>query len=321
MSESTAVATERRMSPEQAFRSQISSPAGKAQFEAALPAHVPVDRFIRMTMTVINQQPNLLKCDRLSLQTSLITAASLGLMPETFLGEAYFIPRGDKVTLQIGYKGLLKLARNTGEISSIESGVIHENDEYQYIEGDTGEFWVRPNLMADRGKPIAVWCVIKLKSGESQREIMSALDVERIRQGSQSANSPAWKAHWAAMARKVVIKRALKYAPSSTELLKAVAIDDANDPWVVEPAPSMPPPPPALEHKQPEPEPEPEPVRQQAAPKREKKASPKALDALEQHLNSHVEPEPPEPTFHEQYHEEEDGQLVDGDGYGDGLDG
>lgn len=218
-----------KLQPMQVLRNQLLSPEMSAQFKMALPEHITPEKFVRTAITVLNQSPELLKADRTSLFAALMSSASLGLMPESFLGECYFIPYKNQVQLQIGYKGLLKLARNTGEIRAIESGVIHENDDWSYQEGDDGHFWVKPNFVSDRGAPIIVWCVIRLTSGEVQRELMSAADVEAIRKQSNSANSPAWKNHWASMARKVVIKRALKYAPSSTELLLAAAIDDAPE--------------------------------------------------------------------------------------------
>lgn len=220
---------QKQLTPVQLLRNQLASPAMKSQVEAALPSHVSAEKFVRTTITVVNQNPGLLECNRDSLFAAIFQSAALGLLPESFMGEAYFIPYKKQVTLQIGYKGLLKLARNTGEIASIESGICHQNDEWNYVEGDQGEFWVKPNILGDRGEPLFAWCVIRLKSGESQREIVSKDEIEKIRKASNSANSPAWKEHWGAMARKVVIKRALKYAPSSTELMQATAIDDAPD--------------------------------------------------------------------------------------------
>lgn len=266
----------KQLTPVQLLRNQLASPAMKSQVEAALPSHVSAEKFVRTTITVVNQNPGLLDCNRDSLFAAIFQSAALGLLPESFMGEAYFIPYKKQVTLQIGYKGLLKLARNTGEIASIESGICHQNDEWNYVEGDQGEFWVKPNILGDRGEPLFAWCVIRLKSGESQREIVSKDEIEKIRKASNSANSPAWKEHWGAMARKVVIKRALKYAPSSTELMQATAIDDAPDSGAQV----------TVDHGELQVAlPAPEPV----VPTGNKKASSKEVDELADRLSEHVE--------------------------------
>jgi len=295
-----------KLSPIQIVRKQLTSDEMLHQLRSALPKHIDENKFVRTTITVINQAPELLDCDRTSLFAAIMGSAQLGLMPESFMGECYFIPYNRMVTLQMGYKGLLKLARNTGEIKSIDSGVIHENDHWEYEEGDNGHFLCKPNFLEDRGKPIIVWCVIKLNSGEVQRELMSASDVEAIRVSSNSKNSPAWKNHWGQMARKVVIKRALKYAPSSTELLQAIAMDDGPESGKVvgvdEAGELQMLSAPAAETAEKASEPAP-------APTKEKKASTASIDALaEEHLSKHVEGELVNDEVG--FHDSEDAELA-----------
>jgi recombination protein RecT len=209
-----------------ALKQELSSPAMKSQIKAALPKHVPEDAFVRTTMTVLSQNPKLLECRRETLLSAILNCASLGLMPDAQLGEAYIIPYKGDATLQIGYKGLLSLARRSGEIASIDSGIAYENDVVEYIMGDNSSLTIKPCLDGDPGEPRFAWCVIRMKDGGVQREIMPVAEVEKIRQASPSGNSPAWKSSWDQMARKTVVRRALKFAPRSTELARAEAIDD-----------------------------------------------------------------------------------------------
>lgn len=213
-----------------AIKQTLATPVMKEQVAAALPRHVGVDKFIRTTLTVLSQNPDLVKCERSSLMGSIMSAASLGLMPENFLGEAYIVPYKGKATLQVGYKGLLALARRSGEISNISHGVVYEKDEYIYEQGDDSHLMIKPFMgNSDPGPAIFAWCVITLKDGSKQREVMKAYEVEAIRMASPSKNSPAWRNSWGEMARKTVLKRALKTAPRSTEMDQALALDNVAE--------------------------------------------------------------------------------------------
>ena len=65
--------------------------AGKAQFAAALPKHLNSDRFTRIAITCVRQNPKLAECSVPSLLGSLMTVAQLGLEPGV-LGQCYLIP-------------------------------------------------------------------------------------------------------------------------------------------------------------------------------------------------------------------------------------
>src|SRR5262245_29341353 len=96
----------------------------RAQIALALPRHMSADRMLRVAMTSVQRNPLLLDCTPVSLVGAIIQSSQLGLEPDGELGEAYLIPyRNNKkggqreVQFQTGYKGLLKLARNSGAIS------------------------------------------------------------------------------------------------------------------------------------------------------------------------------------------------------------
>jgi len=202
----------------------------KTQIKAALPKHVSVDKFLRTTMTLVSENPDLVKADRNSLMTSIMSVASLGLMPESFLGECYVIPYKGQCSVQVGYKGLLVLARRSGDIANVAHGVVYEKDDYAYEQGDNSSLVIKPYMgNDDPGAAVFAWCVVTLKDGSKIREVMKAFEVEKIRQASPSKNSPAWRNSWGEMARKTVVKRALKTAPRSTELAQALAVDDTTD--------------------------------------------------------------------------------------------
>ena len=69
------------------------------QFKAALPGHVSVERFMRVTLTAIQTNPQLLEADRRTLFAAATKAAQMGLLPDgregaivTFKNQAQWMP-------------------------------------------------------------------------------------------------------------------------------------------------------------------------------------------------------------------------------------
>lgn len=207
----------------------------KEQFAMALPKHVQVDRLLRVAMTSIQRTPKLLDCDTKSLMAALMQSAQLGLMPDGALGEAYLIPFKDQVQFIIGYRGLISLARRSGEIVSLAAHCVHENDLFEFEYGLDEKLRHIPT-MKERGEMVAVYGVAKLKDGGHGIEIMSRRDVDAIRDSSQGYKSAIqykkdhpWISHYDQMARKTVLRRLSKYLPVSVEMLEAIAVDEQAD--------------------------------------------------------------------------------------------
>src|SRR5262245_29100413 len=106
----------------------------KGQIKLALPAHLTPERMIRIAMTSIQKNSDLLNCTPQSLIGCVIQSAQLGLEPDSVLGHAYLVPFKTTCTFIIGYKGLQRLARQSGEISKIWSKVVYANDYFDYEE-------------------------------------------------------------------------------------------------------------------------------------------------------------------------------------------
>lgn len=204
------------------------------QIAKALPSVMTPERFSRIAMTAVTQNSKLGECTPGSFIGALLTAAQLGLEPNTPLGQAYLIPYRNKGVLecqfQLGYRGLIELAHRSGELKSIEAHIVYENDEFEY------ELGLDPKLrhvpaMKNKGGIAWVYAVYKLASGGFGFEVMSFEDVEthrkRYSKASQKGFSP-WDGSWEEMAKKTVIKRALKYAPLKTDFVRAVREDEAT---------------------------------------------------------------------------------------------
>lgn len=203
------------------------------EIKKALPSVITSERFTRMVLSAISVNPKLAQCTPSSFLGAMMSAAQLGLEPNTPLGQAYLIPyknRGvDEVQFQLGYKGLIDLAYRSGEVELVQAHIVYENDDF------TLEYGLEPKLVhkpadRDRGEPIKVYAMFKTKTGGYGFDVMSMDDVrrhaEKYSQAYKSGFSP-WKTNFEEMAKKTVLKRVLKYAPLKSDFVRAVVQDES----------------------------------------------------------------------------------------------
>jgi len=162
----------------------------------------------------------------------------MGLEPNTVLGHAYLVPFNVKrkdangaerwvnsVQVIIGYKGLIDLARRSGQIVSIAAHEVCESDHFELVYGLDEKLNHTP-AMGERGKVIGFYAVAKLKDGGYSFEFMSVHQVQEIMKATQSKGGYGpWKEHFIEMGRKTVIRRLAKYLPLSIEFQTAAALD------------------------------------------------------------------------------------------------
>jgi phage RecT family recombinase len=214
--------------------------ASNGALENVLPAHIKPERFRRNLSTAIIQHPKLLNCDPVAVLNEVAKAAALGLLLDPQLGEAYLITGwskdGDVPQLRIGYRGLIKLARQSGDISSIYAHEICDLDRFHVSLGTDKKIVHEPNYLADRGSPFAYYAVVHFKDGTSDFEIMTLREVHTIRERSDGykafkagrIKSTPWDSDEGEMSKKTVLRRLSKRVPQSPELADALAIEDAD---------------------------------------------------------------------------------------------
>lgn len=197
----------------------------------ALPKHMNAERLTRIALTVIRTNPLLKQCTLPSLAGAIMQAAMLGLEPG-MLGHCYLLPfRNNKtneyeVQFIIGYKGMIDLARRSGEIESIIAREVCENDHFRFELGLDETIEHRYDLKAERGKPYAYYAVAKFKDGGHTMMVMSKSDVEKHRQRSKAKNNGPWMTDYDEMAKKTCIRAMFKYLPISVEAASAIANDE-----------------------------------------------------------------------------------------------
>jgi recombination protein RecT len=208
----------------------------RAQFQAALPKHLSVERMLRVMLTAVQRTPQLLDCTQASLFGALLQSAQLGLEPDGVMGHAYLIPfwnskrSAHEAQFLPGYKGLIDLARRSGTISTIEARVVHDDDVFHFRFGLEPQLEHVPKLVGKETPTLtAVYALCRLRDGGLQFEVMSRAEVEAIRERSRAKDSGPWKTDYEAMAKKTVLRRLVKLLPTSIEAQRAVALDEAAE--------------------------------------------------------------------------------------------
>ena len=194
----------------------------KDQFALALPKHVSPDRFTRVALTIYNKTPKLKECTPQSLLACLMDCSSLGLEPDG--RKAHLIPYGNQCTLIIDYKGLVELARRSGDIGDIHADVVYEKDFFDFQFGNDSRLVHKPVLVGG-GKPVAAYSYVRLKDGTPSFEVMPVEAIEAIRGRSKASKSGPWVTDWAEMAKKTVFRRHSKWLPLSSEFQEAIEKD------------------------------------------------------------------------------------------------
>lgn len=240
---STAIAPQPAASPAlqkfQSVATLLQSDSVQSAIARALPKHMTAERMIRVAMTALQKTPKLAECDQRSLVNALVQASELGLEPNTPLGEAYLIPYWNGTTkrteaqLMPGYRGLIKLARQSEKIDGIYAELVFEKDFFSVELGLEKNLQHRPDLNSDdRGAMIGAYAVAKFKDGYTDFEYMNSAEIEKIRKRSKSGDNGPWKTDTGEMWRKTTIRRLTKRLPLSVEdnaFRKAVEFDSSFD--------------------------------------------------------------------------------------------
>ncbi len=184
----------------------------------------------QFAIQALQKNEMLAKCSIESVQNAVINIAAVGLTLNPADQYAYLVPEYNKKTrqnecqLRISFKGLIKVATDTGAIKWVKAEVVKANDTFEY-RGINNAPLHHMNPFSDRGETIGVYCVAKTHEGEYLVDAISAEEIEKIR--SCAKTDGVWSKWPDEMAKKAVIKRASKQWPKteqSSVLHKAVEV-------------------------------------------------------------------------------------------------
>ena len=214
------------------LQAMLSKPEFVASLLAVAPQHVTSERLLKTVMVAVSRSPKLLACTQASIFQAVMTAAELGLDCSGTLGSAYLVPFRNKngqieATFIPGYQGLIDLARRSGHVLDINPQVVYEKDHFDLEFGREQIVVHRPCLEGDRGAMKLVYAIAWLRDNPRPHvEWMPKKEIEKIRNASPGGDGNIWRDHPGEMWRKTVVRRICKYLPKSTELEKALQVDN-----------------------------------------------------------------------------------------------
>lgn len=162
--------------------------------------------------------------DRSSMIAAVTNVSAIGISLNPAKKQAYLVPRGGKVCLDISYMGLLDLAIASGSIQWGQAEVVCEEDTFSLRGFDKAPMHDFAPFSKTRGPVVGVYVVVKTASGDYLTDTMTIAEVLAIKARSETGKKDTgpWKTDFNEMAKKTVIKRAYKTWPKTDRLDTAI---------------------------------------------------------------------------------------------------
>lgn len=215
----------------------------RKQIESVMSGALTADRLYGLLQSAVSREPKLLQCTPESIVSCCMKCSTLGLEPSSVdgLGKAYILPYGNKnnasgrpeATFILGYKGMLDLARRSGELKSITVTAAFQGDGIELMMGEDGEPRLKDmpiNLDASHAPENLrfVFLCAKFTNGGSHSEYMTKSEIDAVRSRSKAGSTGPWKSDYVAMAKKTIIRRSFPYLPIDTQAQKAAVADETT---------------------------------------------------------------------------------------------
>ena len=206
-----------------------------------MPRHMSPERMYQMALSAYNTTPHLADCSPSSVMSCLMKCSALGMEPSAVdgLGRIYVLPYkngrtgGYEAQVIIGYKGMIELARRSGQLSDISARCVHEGDEFEWEFGLDERLRHVPSPEPVEGRALThVYVVAHFKDGGHYVDVMSKAEVDAVRKRSKASERGPWVTDYEAMARKTVVRRAFPFLPVSIEVQADVTSDGSTPRFV-----------------------------------------------------------------------------------------
>lgn len=226
-------ATEQPLSGE-TVKQFLSRSSVRASIARVITGGLDPDRLIAIAAMACYRNPDIMRCDMVSIAAAVTEAAELGLEPgNSTLAFGYLVPRPEgktglwKCSFQTSWKGKMELARRSGLVARIEAHEISRGDFFQFQLGTDAFLHHRWDPFgARRGEIVGYYAVAYFKDGGCQFEIMSAAEIRTHGDKySKAAEGKAWRDSFDGMAKKTVLHRLENFLPLSPLQQKAHEAD------------------------------------------------------------------------------------------------
>lgn len=164
-----------------------------------------------------------------SLQASILNVAAIGISLNPAMQHAFLVPRGDQICLDISFRGLTKIATDSGSIKWAKAELVYSEDKFKY-KGVNQVPDFEANVFGDRGNLIGGYCLAKLPDGEYLVDTMTIEEIHKVRESSKAKNNGPWVDWYEEMCKKTLIKRAYKSWPQTENRLRLdKAVETLNE--------------------------------------------------------------------------------------------
>lgn len=212
------------------------------EFAKAMPRGADPGQLVRDTVSVLQKNPELLDqdIDPQTIYGAVMTCAQLGLRPGV-MGEAWILPfknrfRGCReATFVAGYRGLAKLAHQSGLIAGLSARTVYQRDHFDFSSEHDGDKLVhKPTFRGERGEPWLYYArALLLNGGYQLTEPSTHEDMLAHRAAHVRITSGPWfddtgkrGCGFEAMAWKTEVKRLAKLLPLDSRLGAAIEADE-----------------------------------------------------------------------------------------------
>lgn len=192
-------------------------------------SHVNEETFVAQIANACRATPELWNCDPATVLGAALRAAQLGLSPNDPRNLCWILPYKNVATFQLGYGGVMELARRAVPGLRFDGRPVYPNDEFDLDYGGTQPLHHRPAvaLGLDRGGPARAWYVRALyPDGAEQVHVLDREGVEYHRKFSKQPDGQMWTKSYDAAALKSVVLDMRRWLPASAALAAGLASDE-----------------------------------------------------------------------------------------------
>ena len=207
----------------------------KAKIRKALGKWMTMDKMLMLVVNSIRRNPTLAQCSPISIYSCIMQSAQLRLPPDDMRGLAYLVPYWNskkncyEAQFMPGYKGLVSLAKDSGEVKNVYSRVVYDKEQFEIEEGLNPILRHVPLPPTERGGNRGTYTVVEFKDGSKEFTFMWEDDIQKIRKRSKASDNGPWVSDPDEMRKKTTIRRAMKTRDLSPAMNKAVALDELID--------------------------------------------------------------------------------------------
>lgn len=223
-----------KVSPQQAIKATID-PYRPVIAKLLKGTGVNEETFVAQIANACRATPELFNCDPVTVLGAVLKAAQLGLAPNDTRNLCWILPYKNRdkgimeAQFQMGYGGIMELARRAEPGLRFDGRAVYPNDEFDIDFGREEPLVHRPAVVLglDRGGDAIAWYVrAKFPDGSTTIHALDRSGVEYHRAFSKQPNGLMWSKSYDAAALKSVVTDMRRWLASSAQMVGAIASDE-----------------------------------------------------------------------------------------------